>query len=274
VVINGSPAQRTYTTTYQYNAQDRLIQINGPRTDVSDITTYTYYPNTTDQGNNRAQLHTITNALNQTTTYANYDANGNGGSITDPNGVVTQMTYDQRNRLKTTTNQSTNALTQYFYDSYGNLSYIIPPEGNRIGNTYNLADKITQISDTLGNKIVYQYDLEGNKTHEEIRDPSNALKKYLDYTYDEYNRLKRTVNPDTTYSEYTYDVKGNRVSIRDPKTNVTNTTYDAFDRLHTTIQPLSTVTNYGYDAQDNQTNVTDPKGNITQYLYDDFGRKN
>ncbi len=268
------PVQRTYTTTYQYNAQGQLTQINGPRTDVNDITTYAYYPNTSDQGNNRGQIYTITNALNQTTQLSNYDANGNVGTITDPNGVVTTLTYDARNRLVTAMDQSTSALTQYFYDSHGNLSYIIPPEGNRIDYTYNLADKLTQITDTLGNKIVYGYDVEGNKTGEDILDPSNTLKKQLDYTYDEYNRLKRIINPDTTYTEYTYDGKGNRTSVRDPKANVTNMVYDAFDRLQTMTQPLSTITDYGYNAQDNQTTVTDPNGNTTQYVFDDFGRKN
>ena len=274
VLINGSPVQRSYTTAYQYNPQGQLTQINGPRTDVNDITTYTYYPNTSDQGNNRGQLYTITNALNQTTQLSNYDANGNVGTITDPNGVVTTLTYDARNRLVTVMDQSTSALTQYFYDSHGNLSSIIPPEGNRIDYTYNLADKLTQITDTLGNKIIYGYDVEGNKTGEDILDPSNTLKKQLDYTYDEYNRLKRTINPDTTYTEYTYDGKGNRTAVRDPKANVTNMVYDAFDRLQTMTQPLSTITDYGYNAQDNQTTVTDPNGNTTQYVFDDFGRKN
>ena len=31
--------------------------------------------------------------------------------------IITQRTYDQRNRIKTITNQTTGAQTQYFYDS-------------------------------------------------------------------------------------------------------------------------------------------------------------
>jgi RHS repeat-associated protein len=242
VFINGVATSKTYTTQYQYNTLGQLTQINGPRTDVSDITTIEYYANTSDQGNNRGQLKAIVNALNQRTEFSNYDANGNVGTITDPNSVITQRTYDERNRIKTITNQTTGAQTQYFYDARGNLSYIIFPEGNRI--------------------------------REETKDPQGTLKKYLDFTYDAYNNLKKIINPDTTYTEYTYDGRKNPTASKDPKNNSTSYTYDPLSRLKDMTQPLSTITLYGYDTQDNQATVTDPNGNITQYFNDDFGRKN
>ncbi len=274
VLINGTATSKTYTTNYQYNTLGQLTQIDGPRTDVSDITTLEYYANTSDQGNNRGQLQAIVNALSQSIQFSNYDANGNVGTITDPNGVIIQRTYDERNRIKTVTNQATNAQTQYFYDARGNLSYIIFPEGNQINFTYDLANKLTAVQDTLGNKIVYQYDVEGNQTHEEIQDPQGVLKKYLDYTYDAYNRLQTVVNPDTSYTGYTYDGIGNITSNRDPNNNTTTYAYDGLRRLTNMTRPLSTITGYGYDTQDNQASVTDPNSNITHYYSDDFGRKN
>jgi RHS repeat-associated protein len=274
VLINGTPTQKTYTTSYQYNSYGQLTQINGPRTDVSDITTLEYYANNPSEGNNRAQLSAIVNALNQRTEFSNYDANGNVGKIKDPNNVETQYTYDERNRIKTITNLSTTAQTQYFYDIRGNLSYIILPEANRIDFTYNLANKLTEIKDSLNNKIQYQYDVEGNRTREETRDPQNTLKKYLDFTYDTYNNLKKIINPDTNYTEYGYDGRRNRTSAKDPKNYTTTFTYDPLSRIKQMNQPLSILTSYGYDTQDNQTSITDPKGNITNYYNDDFGRKN
>jgi len=274
VFINAVATPKTYTTAYQYNTLGQLTQINGPRTDVSDITTLEYYANTPDQGNNRGQLKAIVNALNQRTEFSNYDANGNVGTITDPNGVITQRTYDERNRIKTITNQTTGAQTQYFYDARGNLSYVILPLGNRIDFTYNLANKLTEIKDSLDNKIQYRYDVEGNRIREETKDPQGTLKKYLDFTYDAYNNLKKIINPDTTYTEYTYDGRKNRTASKDPKDNTTNYTYDPLRRLKVMTQPLSTITLYGYDTQDNLATVTDPNGNTTSYYNDDFGRKN
>jgi RHS repeat-associated protein len=274
IFINGVPTPKTYTTSYQYNNLGQLTQINGPRTDVSDITTFEYYMNTSDQGNNRGQLKAIVNALNQRTEFSDYDANGNVGRITDPNSVIIQRTYDERNRIKTTTNQTTRAQTQYFYDIRGNISYIILPEGNRIDYTYNLANKLTEIKDSLNNKIQYQYDVEGNRTREETKDPTGTLKKYLDFTYDAYNNLKRIINPDSTYTEYTYDGRKNRTASKDPKNNMTSYIYDALSRLTQMTQPLSTIIGFGYDSQDNQSSITDPNGNTTQYFNDDFGRRN
>jgi RHS repeat-associated protein len=274
VFINGVPTQKTYTTQYQYNTLGQLTQINGPRTDISDITRLEYYANTPDQGNNQGQLEAIVNAQSQRTEFSNYDANGNVGTITDPNGVIIQRTYDERNRIKTITNQTTGAQTQYFYDIRGNLSYIILPEVNRIDFTYNLANKLTEIKDSLNNKIQYQYDVEGNRTREETKDPQGTVKKYLDFTYDAYNNLKKIINPDTTYTEYTYDGRKNPTSSKDPKNNTTTYSYDPLSRLKVMTPPLSTITQFGYDTQDNQATVTDPNGNTTSYYNDDFGRKN
>jgi len=275
VLIDGTPTQRTYTTSYQYNTFGQLTQINGPRTDVSDITTFEYYQDIPGEGNNRAQLKAIVNALSQRTEFSQYDANGNVGKIKDPNNLETQYTYDERNRIKTITNLSTTAQTQFFYDILGNLSYIILPEANRIDFTYSLANKLIEIKDSLNNKIQYQYDVEGNRSREEIKDPQGTLKKYLDFTYDAYNRLKKIINPDANFTEYGYEGRGNTTSMKDPKNNpLTTYGYDSLSRLKVMTQPLSTITGYGYDTQDKQVSVTDPKGNTTYYYNDDFGRKN
>jgi YD repeat-containing protein len=66
---------------------------------VVDKTTYAYYTCTT--GIQCGQLNTITNAAGQITTYNTYNSHGQPLTITDPNGVVTTLTYDSRLRLKT-----------------------------------------------------------------------------------------------------------------------------------------------------------------------------
>ena len=77
------------TWTYTYNSFNKVLTEDGPRTDLSDITTYAYYTCTT--GTECGQLHTATNALGHVTTYNTYNVHGQPLTITDPNGVVTTI---------------------------------------------------------------------------------------------------------------------------------------------------------------------------------------
>jgi YD repeat-containing protein len=154
----------THTTLSIYNSYGQLPDRWSPDR-CERLTTYTYYPIL----DHVTIGHSIPSPCpEQTTTYSNYDANGNVGSITDPNGVITTLTYDERNRLRTVTNTSVtpNTTTQYFYDIRGNLSSVILPEGNRIDYTYSLADKVVEIKDNMNNRIVYGDDVEGNRNRE------------------------------------------------------------------------------------------------------------
>ncbi|MCU7811361.1 MAG: hypothetical protein KZQ77_09000, partial [Candidatus Thiodiazotropha sp. (ex Notomyrtea botanica)] len=106
-------------TTYSYNSKKALTSVNGPRVDVTDTTTYTYNP----QGYKTSE----TNALGHTTTYSYHDSNGRAGQITDPNGVITYLTYNKKGQLiSRTTNGQT---TQLEYDSVGNLIQATAPDG-------------------------------------------------------------------------------------------------------------------------------------------------
>ena len=102
----------TYTTSYTYdaNGKGRLSTVDGPRTDVSDVTTLSYFPDNDSDLARRGQLQTNTDAAGNVTSYAaagapydTYDPFGNPRSVTDPNLVVREMTYDGRGRLRLST---------------------------------------------------------------------------------------------------------------------------------------------------------------------------
>src|SRR6185503_9939637 len=110
-----------------------VLTAEGPRTDVPDTTTYTYYSCTT--GAECGRLHTITDALNHTTTFSTYNAHGQPLTITDPNGVVTTMTYDGRQRLlSTTVGTETTGLT---YWPTGLPKKVTRPDGSHLLYTYD-----------------------------------------------------------------------------------------------------------------------------------------
>ena len=269
---DGSPY--SYTSAYTYDSNGRMTSIDGPRTDVQDVTTYFYDPFA-------GYLSTMTQPLIGTTTYSNYDSLGNPQTVTDPNGNASNYTYDANGRVLTVRAAGDTAATQYFYVSAGcsscggganKIDHIILPEGNTINYSYDSSDNLSKISDNAGNSINYTYDSEGNRTKEEIKDASNALQKTLSYQYDALNRLKRITNPDDSYTEYGYDFRGNRVSLRNPNSALSTYTYDALNRLNAVIQPGNVTTSYTYNTNNNLTSVADANSNTTTYKYDDKGR--
>jgi YD repeat-containing protein len=85
------------TWTYTYNGFGQVLTEDGPRTDVSDVTTYAYY--TCSTGSECGELQTVTNALGHVTTYNTYNAHGQPTLITDANALQTSLAYDARQRL-------------------------------------------------------------------------------------------------------------------------------------------------------------------------------
>jgi RHS repeat-associated protein len=240
---------------------------------VSDITTLEYYRNVSGEGSNRGQLKAIINALGQRTEFLTYDANGNLKKLKDPNGVMVLLAYNEGNRIKSISNLTAEATTTYSYDGRGNLVSVLFPEEDRVKFTYDLGGRLDTVKDALGNKIHYEYDRESNRIREELRDQNGILTKFLDFGYDPYKRLKQIIQPDATFTEYTYNGNGNRTKSLDPRGNETIYTYDPLNRLTQTNEPGSIITGFEYNTQDRLTKVTDANRNATEYRFDDFGRR-
>lgn len=259
------------TWSYTYTASGLLKTVDGPRTDINDITTYAY-----DSQGNRISS---TNALNQITQTPDYDANGNVLTIIDPNGVRTELTYDARQRLLTRTVAATTAdtaTTSFTYDPVGNLTRIMQPNGAYLDYTYDDANRLTEIDDNLGNRITYTLDNAGNRIAQQTFNNADVLVQTQTAVFDELSRMINQIGADSQTTVYGYDVNGNNTSVISPKGAAATTTqsFDALNRLITIQDPIngaSSLTEYNYDDQSNLTQVTDAEGNVTTYVYNGFG---
>jgi YD repeat-containing protein len=265
-------------TTYSYNSNGLVLTVNGPRTDVSDITTYTYYADNDPDIGKRGNIATVSNALSQTTQITAYNAVGQPLTIVDPNGLTTQLGYDGRQRL---TSRTVGAeLTSYIYDGVGQVTQITLPDSSTVSQTYDGAHRLTSVQDSLGNKITYTLDLMGNRVKEDVNDPSNQLAQTRSRVYDALNRLQKDIGAQSQTTQYAYDAQGNLVAATDPLNRVANSTYDALNRLATMTQPAALagqprpVVAYGYNGLDQLTQVTDPRNLATSYAYDGLGNLN
>jgi YD repeat-containing protein len=193
---------RSWNTTYTYSATvvpGVLLQKveDGPRTDVSDLTTYDYYPaDAACAGGHlgcRGQLKQITDALGHVTQLTRYSANGQLEQLTDPNGLVMKMTYDLRQRL--TSLDAGGETTTYSYDPAGQLTRVTRPDGAYLAYSYDDAHRLIKTQDDQGNTLSYILDAMGNRTKEEAHDPGGQLARSQSRVYDALSRLQNLVLP-------------------------------------------------------------------------------
>lgn len=184
--------------TWTYNQYGQVLTHDGPRRDVADITSFTYYGDTafggTDPnavGHTVGDLRTVTNAAGQVTQYTKYNKAGQLLEMIDSNNAVTSYAYDLRNRLIGVT--LGDQTTAYTYDAIGQLTRITHPDSSWIGYEYDDAHRQTAVLDNLGNRIEYTLDNAGNRTAEEVKDPSGALRRQMTRTPDALGRIQQTV---------------------------------------------------------------------------------
>jgi RHS repeat-associated protein len=258
------------TWTYTYNSFGQVLISQGPRTDVNSTTTYTYY--NCASGMPCGQVNTATDALGHVWTYNTYNAYGQPLTITDPNGVLTTLTYDARQRL--TSRSTAGETTSFSHYPTGLLKTVTLPDNGTLTYTYDGAHRLTQINDGLGNKIVYTLDAMGNRTAETTYDPSGTLHRKHIRAFNTLSELYQDINAANTSAvttTYGYDSNGNVTSAAAPLARNTGKLYDALNRLTQITDPANGVTQLGYDANDNLVSATDPRSLNTSYSYNGFG---
>ncbi|WP_158568020.1 MULTISPECIES: RHS repeat protein [unclassified Duganella] len=179
--VNATMVGAARVWTYTYNQFGQMLTEKSPRTDVNDVTSYTY----DEQGN----LTSVANAAGHTTALSNYDLNGRVGRITDPNGLVTDLTYTLRGRLSSRTVGG--ETTSYTYDDAGQLTQVTWPDNSTIIYTYDGAHRLTNVADSLGNSVAYTLDVMSNRTTESVNDPNGVLTRKTTRVYNALNRLQQ-----------------------------------------------------------------------------------
>jgi YD repeat-containing protein len=273
--FGATPVGSPRTWRYVYNQNGSVLAVDGPRTDVADVTSYAYYANDDADLGKRGNLASVTNALGFVTQILAYNAHGQPLTIVDPNGLTTTLGYDPRQRL--TSRDVGGETTIYTYDNVGQLTRVTLPDTSFLSYGYDAAHRLTSISDNLGNSIAYTLDPMGNRTREDVRDPGGSLAQTRSRVYDPLNRLFQDIGAQSQTTQYGYDNQGNLTSIDGPLSGAVDVTingYDALNRLVRVTDPASGVTQYAYDGLDQLASVTDPRNLVTAYGYDGLANLN
>ncbi|MBX9399792.1 DUF6531 domain-containing protein [Lysobacter sp. BMK333-48F3] len=291
-------AERTTTTSYCEAADvtagtcpivGLLKSVDGPRSDVADVVSYTYYASDDPVcatvpatcAYRKGDLWKVVDALGHTTEYLRYDTAGRLLSSKDANGVVTDLEYYPRGWLKASKVRGANAasetddvITRYEYDLIGQVKKVVQPDGAFVRYDYDAAHRLSDVYDNAGNRIHYTVDAAGNRTQEDTRDANGALKRTLSRIYNQLGQLKTAKTADGHPTAFTYDAAGNGDLTTDALNRKTDNDYDPLNRLAKTLQDVGGINakiEYQYDALDRLTQVNDPKGLNTTYGYNGFG---
>jgi len=134
-----------------------------------------------------------------------YDAEGNPKTITNPNGGVTQHTYDSLNRRRTTTQPLPatgvpRPVILMDYDGRDQLSRVQDPRNLATTYTTDGLGNVTSIQSPDSGVTTFTHDAAGNPiTRTDARGVTHT------YTYDDLNRLTRIDYPTGTATVYEYD---------------------------------------------------------------------
>ena len=270
-------ATRTWAINHIYHPGVPGVKIqsivDGPRTDVDDITVIDYYaPDEGCLGEHfgcRGQIRQIINALGHVTQITRYNAYSQPEVIVDPNGLVTTLTYDVRQRLLSRM-QGTETI-RYDYDAAGQLINLTYPDGSFMHYDYDAAHRLIRITDNLGNRIDYTLDAMGNRIKQEVFDPANTLTEIRQREFDALGRLWKAIGAKQQITELGYDPNGNLRQRRNPLAHTTNQHFDALNRLIQINDPAGGQSQQTYDVLDRVVSITDPRGVATTYTYNGLG---
>jgi RHS repeat-associated protein len=274
-----------------------LLTVDGPRTDVADITTRSYYLTTDESGcgvsggscHRKGDLYRTTDALGHSSVIAAYDKGGRPVRWIDANGVVTDASYSPRGWLATKTVRAKSdgsastgdAVTTLVYEPTGALKSITDPDGVVMNFTYDDAHRLIDAADGQGNHVHYTLNAVGSLTKEETFDASGVSRRSQSRRYNGLGQLISVTDGrghvvfDATASG-SYDANGNLVAKKDAAGIAYKDTYDALGRVISSVANVNgsdiatkaTTTTYTLDALDQLRSVTDPDGLVTTYSID------
>ena len=145
-------------------------------------------------GHMAGDLQSVTSTLGHVTQFTLYDRAGRVRQMTDPKGVVTNITYTPRGWVSSVTATppgGTARTTTYTYDNVGQMTAATLPDGTTLGYSYDAAHRLTGVTDAKGNSVTYTLDNMGNRTGEQVKDSSNNLQRNITRVYDALNRVQQ-----------------------------------------------------------------------------------
>ncbi|MBO9713324.1 LysM peptidoglycan-binding domain-containing protein [Sphingomonas sp.] len=204
-----------------------------------------------------------------------YDARGEQTFAIDAEGYVTRNYYNALGQLTETRRFDTavSATDAWTIDT------VAANAGGTYASTTSTYDALGRVATVRdGENHGHDYSYYGNGTLAwDIEMAGAAEESRTNFAYDASGRLTDRIdgwvsggaNPST---HYTYNGRGDAVTVTDPNGHSTARTFDRLGQLLSETDAIGGVTSYQYDAFGNAVKVTDARGNSSYRYYDKLGR--
>ncbi|MFO1368126.1 MAG: RHS repeat-associated core domain-containing protein [Marinagarivorans sp.] len=256
----GNEAKTTYTYTFNANKTVATKTIDGSRTDVNDITTYTY--------NTQGDLVSVVDAVGNQTSYEYPPNSDRFNKVIFPNGNVVDYIHDARQRISTATYTSEYSITKSY--------------------KYNSFNYVTEESSSLGT-IKYEYDevglLRKIKTPVSLEPLSGSTisEQWIQYDYEQpiasptktslmFNQGGSVITQGVP-SKLIYNSAGLVATSTGPLTTA-KFEYDENLNVKSTTDALNRSAYFKYDAENQVNSIQDRKGGIVKIDRPELGKFN
>jgi RHS repeat-associated protein len=218
----------------------------------------------------------VTDPMGNQTTYR-FDPLQLLSDVTDPSGQMRIFTKDLSSNNLITAITGPATCSSCGTSSPGDQHFTLDANGNVLTQTDALRNtttvtyepsfnKISSITDPLGNVTKFTYDTQGNMLSRTDANANTTL-----FAYNSFGQVIQITDPLGQKTIFSYDASGNLISSTDPLGNSNSTVYDAVSRPVQTADALGRKSTTAYDALDRVTAQTNAQGSSTQFAYDGVG---
>ncbi|WP_187308437.1 RHS repeat-associated core domain-containing protein [Lysobacter antibioticus] len=266
-----------------------VTQVDGPRTDVNDTTTFTYYAQddvgcaspTGSCDHRKGDLWKVTDALGQIDEVLKYDRSGRAISSRDANGIVTDQEYHPRGWLlrqvvrgSDNATETDDAITLMEYDSVGLVKKTTDPDGVATRFEYDPAGRLTDVISSTGARIHYTLDNEGRPEKTDVKDPGGIIQRTLSTLRNQLGQIKAERDAYGRTTNFTYSAAGTPSYTTDALGRQSTETANWFrqtDQTRANLTGRTTGASHFYDAVGEMISTYDGLGRETGYDRNRFG---
>lgn len=254
---------------FVYNSDAELIEIDGPRTDVPDLTQVEY---------DSLGRVIVVRAVGEIELRLDYDAMGRPVQLYRTGRPGLRLGYDSAGRVTELAELrvADERKILFRHDARGRLWEIVRPDGSSRRIAYDAAGRPDRVSDDGSDTATaVRYAPDDRLSAVAVLSRAGVPFRALQYVYDDRRRLIEVRDGEgPPLRQFTYldgDSRPDR-SV-DPLGFETAFSYDDLGNIESILAPDGGLTRFSADRSGRLTGVTAPNDADTRYALDDFGRR-